>query len=121
MKKEYFNFREILFRKNEILNFKLLPKGTGEVIAEIKYLLKRYLHNGELQHLISKYDFFKYHDYIEEELKNIIPLYTVKIIYPFVLIKSVYDDYYVKAIIFHSSYKAFGLYEYCKWLDENRK
>ena len=116
MKKEYFSLGKILSK----YTLKMCPKGTGEVIGKIRYLLKRYLQSEELQYLISDYQFFKYHDCLEEELKDIIPLYKVKIMYPYVLIKSVLNDTYVKAIIIYHSYRAMGLDQYFRWLDENR-
>ena len=58
-----FDFGAIL---NNHLKLILCPKGTGEVIGKIKYLLMRYLRSKDLQYLISDYQFFKYFRWLDE-------------------------------------------------------
>lgn len=110
MKKEYYNFGDIL----KTIKFKIYPRGFSETFADIEYLLKRYLQSRDLQFLISNFQFIKYHDFLEKEIKDIIPLYTVKIVYPYVLVKSIFSDQYEKAIIISESCRSAALKVYFK-------
>lgn len=84
MKNEYYNFGEIV---DKYFKLKIIPRYSGETIYNIYYLINQYLNTNTTQFLDSKFDFFKYSDYIEENLNLIYGPESVKIIYPAILVK----------------------------------
>ena len=84
MKNEYYNFGKIV---DKYFKLKIIPRYSGETIYNIYYLINQYLNTNTTQFLDSKFDFFKYSDYIEENLNLIYGPESVKIIYPAILVK----------------------------------
>lgn len=84
MKKEYYDFGRIL---DEHFKIKFTPRYSQKTIHEIYYLISCYLDTNTTQYLNSKFDFFKYSNYMEEQLNFIYGPESVKILYPCVLIK----------------------------------
>ena len=84
MKNEYYNFGKIV---DKYFKLKITPRYSGKTIYDIYYLISQYLSTNTTQFLDSKFDFFKYSDYIEENLNLIYGPESVKIIYPAILVK----------------------------------
>lgn len=84
MKNEYYNFGKIL---DKYFKLKITPRYSSKTIYDIYYLISQYLSTNSTQFLNSKFDFFKYSDYIEENLNFIYGPESVKIIYPAILVK----------------------------------
>lgn len=109
MKMQTFNFGEIM-NKNKNIKFKIQPRYYSKTITDIEYLILQYLSTGDLQYLDSKFDFAKYGQYLEDNLNSIIRYVSVKVEYPFILIKRHLGDKYEVAILFNFSCTSRFLY-----------